>query len=72
MIDKSSQKIFNNSIMYAIGTIASKAVGFFLIPIYTYNMSNEEYGIATTIISFGATFGLVVMFSLSAAMLRFL
>ena len=71
MIDKSSQKIFNNSIMYAIGTIASKAVGFFLIPIYTYNMSNEEYGIATTIISFGATFGLVVMFSLSAAMLRF-
>ena len=71
MVNKSSQKIFNNSLLYALGTVASKAVGFFLVPIYTYNMSSEEYGIATTIISFVSTFGIVVMLSLRAAMIRF-
>lgn len=57
--------------MYAIGTVASKAVGFFLVPIYTYNMSSDEYGIATTVTSFVSTFGIVVMLSLRAAMIRF-
>ncbi len=71
MVNKNSQKIFNNSLLYALGTVASKAVGFFLVPIYTYNMSSEEYGIATTIVSFVSTFGIVVMLSLRAAMMRF-
>lgn len=71
MANSSSQKIFNNSLLYAIGTVASKAVGFFLVPIYTYGMSSEDYGIATTIVSFVSTFGIVVMLSLRAAMIRF-
>lgn len=71
MIDKNSQKIFNNSLLYSIGTVASKAVGFLLVPIYTYNMSEGEYGIATTMASFVSTFGIVVMLSLRAAMIRF-
>lgn len=71
MINKSSQKIFNNSLMYSLGTVASKAVGFFLVPLYTHFMSTESYGIATTIITFVSTFGIVVMLSLRAAMIRF-
>ncbi len=71
MINKSSQKIFNNSLLYAIGTIFSKAVGFFLLPIYTHNVSDADYGIATTITTFVSTFGIVVMLSLRAAMIRF-
>jgi len=60
MINESSQKIFNNSLLYSIGMVLSKAVGFFLIPIYTYCVSTEEYGIATTINTFVSTFGIVV------------
>ena len=71
MINKSSQKIFNNSLLYSIGTLFSKAVGFFLVPIYTYNVSDTEYGIATTITTFVSTFGIVVMLSLRAALIRF-
>ena len=71
MINESSQKIFNNSLLYSIGMVLSKAVGFFLIPIYTYCVSTEEYGIATTINTFVSTFGIVVMLSLRAAMIRF-
>ena len=71
MINKSSQKIFNNSLLFALGTIFSKAVGFFLVPIYTYNVSDADYGIATTITSFVSTFGIVIMLSLRAALIRF-
>lgn len=71
MINSSSQKIFNNSILYAIGTIASKAAAFILIPIYTYNLTSEEYGVATTITTFVSTFGIVMMLSLRAAIIRF-
>lgn len=57
--------------LYAIGTVFSKAVGFFLVPIYTYCVSDAEYGIATTITSFVSTFGVVIMLSLRAALIRF-
>lgn len=71
MINSSSQKIFNNSLLYSIGMIFSKAVGFFLVPIYTYCVSTEDYGIATTITTFVSTFGVVVTLSLRSAMIRF-
>ena len=71
MINKNSQKIFNNSLLYSIGIIFSKAVGFFLVPIYTYCVSKEDYGIATTVTTFVSTFGIVVMLSLRASMIRF-
>lgn len=71
MINNSSQKIFNNSLLYSIGMIISKAVGFFLVPIYTYCVTTEEYGVATTVTTFVSTFGIVVMLSLRAAMIRF-
>ena len=71
MINNSSQKIFNNSLLYSIGMIFSKAVGFFLVPIYTYCVTTEEYGVATTVTTFVSTFGIVVMLSLRAAMIRF-
>ncbi len=71
MINKSSQKIFNNSLLYSLGTIFSKAVGFFLVPIYTYFVSAGDYGIATTITAFVSTFAVVVTLSLRAAMIRF-
>lgn len=71
MINRSSQKIFNNSLLYAIGTVASKAVGFFLVPIYTNNLNETEYGIATTVTAFVSALGIIVMMSLRAAMIRF-
>ena len=71
MATSSIQKIFNNSLLFALGTVFSKAVGFFLVPIYTYNVSDADYGVATTITAFVSTFGIVIMLSLRAALIRF-
>lgn len=71
MINKSTQKIFNNSLLFSLGTIFSKAVGFLMVPIYTHYVSDADYGIATTITTFVSTFGIVIMLSLRAALIRF-
>ncbi len=38
-------KLFSHSVLYAIGTVASKATGFLLLPLYTSYLSQAEYGL---------------------------
>ncbi|MCG6191222.1 lipopolysaccharide biosynthesis protein [Maribellus maritimus] len=38
-------KLFKETIIYAIGEIAPKVIGFFLLPIYTHYLSPSDYGI---------------------------
>ena len=33
-----------NTIAFSIGTILSKLVAFFLVPLYTFALTTEEYG----------------------------
>ena len=65
------KKVFRNSISFSIGTLATKAISFFMLPVYTYFMTNTEYGMASTILSFINTFSLLVLLGLRAAILRF-
>lgn len=37
-------KMMKNTIIYFLGTFGSKALVFILLPLYTYYLSNEEYG----------------------------
>lgn len=73
MLDNSNsaQKIFNNSLLYVAGGVFTKAISFFLVPLYTYNMSAFEYGISTTVSSFIAMVSIVVLFSMENALMRF-
>lgn len=36
--------LFNNSIIFFVSDVLTKGISFLLIPIYTYNLSKEEYG----------------------------
>lgn len=64
-------KVFKNSILFSIGTLATKAISFVMLPVYTYFMSDVEYGMASTILSFISTFSLLVLLGLRAAIMRF-
>ena len=65
------KKVFNNSVFFSIGTLATKAISFFMLPVYTYCMSDTEYGKASTILAFISTFSLLVLLGTRAAILRF-
>lgn len=40
---------FKNSVIYGIGNIATKIVGFILLPLYTHKLSVSEYGILSVL-----------------------
>ena len=44
MAFNSYKKLFNNSIIFAIGDIGSKGVTLLLVPLYTFHLSQSEYG----------------------------
>ena len=37
--------VFKHSLIYAIGDILGKCIGFILIPVYTHYLSTQEYGV---------------------------
>lgn len=39
------KKISSQTLIYAVGILLSKAIGFFLIPLYTHYLTPEDYGI---------------------------
>ncbi|MBS1413154.1 MAG: oligosaccharide flippase family protein [Christensenellaceae bacterium] len=44
------KKLLSNTIVFAIGTFASKALVFLLMPLYTRVLTNEQYGSADLIV----------------------
>ena len=66
----SKKKVFQNSVLYIFSSLLVKSIGFLLLPIYTYYLTPEDYGITNMIASFtSATF--IVAFSLYSAVIRF-
>lgn len=55
----STGKVIKNSMIYSIVSILQKAVGFFLLPVYTVYLTTNDYGIVamiTTLVSFVSIF----------------
>ncbi|WP_270333583.1 lipopolysaccharide biosynthesis protein [Ligilactobacillus acidipiscis] len=63
--------LIGNSIIFAIGNIGSKLITFFMLPLYTYTLTKNEYGV-TDLVQTTVSFMLpVVYMSVSDAVLRF-
>lgn len=46
-----NRKLFQNTVLMAIGTFTNKFLVFLLVPIYTHTLSTSEYGIADILVS---------------------
>ena len=67
----SYKKLINNTFIFSIGNLGTKLITFFLVPLYTYNLSTIEYGLTDLI---NTTISLLIpVFTLSTsdAILRF-
>lgn len=66
-----SRRLINNTIIFMIGNIGSKFIQFFLVPLYTYTMTTEQFGISEVVLT--ASNLLMPVFSVSIAdgLLRF-
>ncbi|MCL6474539.1 MAG: oligosaccharide flippase family protein [Firmicutes bacterium] len=62
--------LVKDSAVYAVGTIASRLVGFIMIPVYTRVLTPADYGIIETIIRLVDVIGMFLSLGLAEALLR--
>jgi len=67
----SKEKILKHSIIYGIGLGARKAIGFFLIPVYTRLLLPSEYGILSITYLYIVLMMLIYSMGLNDAFMRF-
>ena len=70
-MDNKSKRLINNTIIFFIGSLGSKFIQFFLVPLYTYALTTEQYGVTEIVLT--ASNVLMPVFSVSIAdgLLRF-
>jgi len=67
----SKRKVIENSFFYTFSSLLVKTFGFFLIPVYTFYISPEQYGVVNLVNSFTSVAVFIVAFSLYSAVIRF-
>lgn len=65
------RKILKHAPWYMFSSLLSKALGFFLLPIYTRYLSPEDYGILATLQSFGMLAAIALSLYMDTAFIRF-
>lgn len=62
--------LVKDSAIYAVGTIASRLVGFIMIPVYTRVLTPADYGVIETIVRVVDIISLILALGLAEALLR--
>ena len=60
-----------DTIIFALGSLGSKVILFFLVPIYTNYLSTEEYGTADLVTTFVTLISPITALSIEKAVIRF-
>jgi O-antigen/teichoic acid export membrane protein len=68
---KSIKKLTKHSMVYGVGHILSRSIGFLLLPIHTNCLKADLYGVASLLFSALAIFNVVFSYGMDAAFLRF-
>ena len=65
------KNIVKHTSMYSVGSIASKAIGFFLIPLYTHFLSPEDYGVLELLTMMVILTGIIIQGGIATAVFKF-
>ena len=65
------KKVFKHGSVYLFVSVLSKGMGLLLLPVYTRYLSPEEYGILSTVLSFGGILGIMMSLRIDGAFSRY-
>jgi len=65
------KEIVKNTSIYSFGRLASKAIGFLMIPLYTSFLTPEDYGIFELLTMLVMILGIMIQGGISSAMFKF-
>ena len=61
-----------NTAIFALGNVGTKLINFFLVPLYTYVLTTEQYGMVDFAFSCAALIEPIIMCNIGEAVMRFL
>lgn len=65
------KKLIEDTFIFALGSIGSKAIVFFLVPLYTNVLTSEQYGTADLVLTFSQLLMPLVCLAIYNAIIRF-
>jgi O-antigen/teichoic acid export membrane protein len=65
------KSLASKSAIYGVGSIALKAIGFFLLPLYTRHLTPADYGVMAVAGTLTSALGILYPLSLHGAVMRF-
>ena len=65
------KRLSKHSVVYGVGHILSRGIGFLLLPLYTNLLSTAEYGMVALVFTFIAFVNILFLYGLDSAFLRF-
>jgi O-antigen/teichoic acid export membrane protein len=65
------KKLAGETAIYGLSTILARVVNFIFVPIYTYNLSTESYGVATEFLAYIAILQVIFTLGLETGCFRF-
>lgn len=65
------KKLFTDSLIYGVGYILTRLITFFLLPLYTNELSREQYGIITIGFLFLGVFQIIYRYGMDTALMRY-
>lgn len=71
MFSNSVKRLFSNSLIFSIGTLGTKVIGFLMVPFYTYFLTKGQFGVVDLISTTVAMLTPVVTLSVFDAIFRF-
>ena len=63
--------LFKNTVIFGIGNFATKFITFFLVPLYTYTLTTEEYGEADLVFAICSFLYPLITLNIAEAIFRF-
>ena len=63
--------LFENTGIFLIGNIGTKIINFLLVPLYTYALNTNEYGVVDLVGTLGFLLGPILMLNIHEGVLRF-
>ena len=71
MTRNKNSELTRNTLLFAIGSFSTKFISFFLVPLYTYTLTTEEYGMVDILSTTIALLVPVISLNIQDAVLRF-
>lgn len=65
------EKLYKNTLIYAIGNFSSRALGFLMLPLYTFYLSTSQYGYYDLIITTVSLLMPLILLQIPESMYRF-